>query len=192
MRIVFAVLAVVVAYLGVTFVQVWMASHRDQARPAQAIVVLGAAQYNGRPSAVLKARLDHAFDLWRRGLATTVVATGGREPGDRYTEATAAANYLEGRGVPADDVLVEPGGRNSWESLAAAATLLEGRGDRSVLLVSDPFHNERITMMAGQLGLQPHVSPTRYLADPGHPSSPVLRARRPSRSPSAAWWGSAA
>jgi uncharacterized SAM-binding protein YcdF (DUF218 family) len=159
-RVVLAAVALLSVYLAVTFVQVWMASRRDQARRAQAIVVLGAAQYNGRPSPVLKARLDHAFDLWKRGLAPTLVVTGGREPGDKYTEATAGANYLESRGVPDADVLRETSGRNSWESLAASAAFLKQRGDITVLLVSDPFHNERISMMAKQLGLKPYVSPT--------------------------------
>jgi len=158
---VLAVFALGVVYLGVTFLQVWLASRRDQARPVQAIVVLGAAQYNGRPSAVLRARLDHAYDLWHRGLSKTVVVTGGREPGDRFTEATASANYLESKGVPDADVLRETGGRNSWESLAASATFLRQRGLHTVLLVSDPFHNERITLMADELGLRPYVSPTR-------------------------------
>jgi uncharacterized SAM-binding protein YcdF (DUF218 family) len=154
-------LALVVLYLGFTFVEVWLASRRDQARPVQAIVVLGAAQYNGRPSPVLRARLDHAYDLWREKLAPTVVVTGGREPGDRFTEATASANYLESRGVPDADVLRETGGRNSWESLAASAAFLKVRGVHTVLLVSDPFHNERITLMADEVGLRPYVSPTR-------------------------------
>jgi uncharacterized SAM-binding protein YcdF (DUF218 family) len=163
-RVVGAVLTVVVlivVYLGATFVEVWLASRRDQARPVQAIVVLGAAQYNGRPSPVLRARLDHAYDLWHEGLAKVVVVTGGREPGDRFTEATASANYLDSKGVPDGEVLRETGGRNSWESLAASAAFLKQRGLHTVLLVSDPFHNERISLMADELGLHPYVSPTR-------------------------------
>ena len=91
-KIVAAMTAAVVLYVGFTFVQVWMASRRDNARPAQAIVVFGAAQYDGRPSPVLKARLDHAIDLYRRDLAPVIVVTGGRQSGDRFTEATAGAN----------------------------------------------------------------------------------------------------
>ncbi len=169
------VLALVVAYLGFTFIQVWLAARRDQARPVQAIVVLGAAQYNGRPSAVLRARLDHAYDLWRRGLARTMVVTGGRQPGDRFTEATASANYLATKGVPDDDVLRETRGRNSWESLAASATFLRQRGVHTVLLVSDPFHNERITLMADELGLRPYVSPTRTSPIRGACQPPAFR-----------------
>src|SRR5205814_9458139 len=100
LRIVAAVVLLVVGYLGVTFVQVWLASRRDDARPAQAIVVLGAAQYNGVPSAVLRARLDHAAELYRRGLSQIVGVTGGKRAGDTYTEASASADYLARRGVP--------------------------------------------------------------------------------------------
>jgi uncharacterized SAM-binding protein YcdF (DUF218 family) len=149
------------SYLLVTFVQVWMASRRDQARTAQAIVVLGAAQYNGHPSPVLKARLDHATDLFRRRLADVVVVTGGKQPGDRFTEATAAADFLATQGIPGSAVLRETGGRNSWESLASAAAFLKERGRTRVLLVSDPFHSARIAAMSDELGLEAYVSPTR-------------------------------
>jgi uncharacterized SAM-binding protein YcdF (DUF218 family) len=156
-----ALVAAAALYLGVTFAQVWTASRRDQARPVQAIVVLGAAQYNGRPSPVLQARLDHAFDLWRAGRADVVVVTGGRQPGDRFTEATSSADYLLARGVPDAHLLREVSGRNSWQSLASAASFLKARGIRRVLLVSDPFHDLRISLMAAELGLTPYVSPTR-------------------------------
>ena len=106
-------------YLSVTFVQVWRAARRDDARPSDAIVVLGAAQYDGRPSPVLAARLDHAIDLYDDGIAPVIVVTGGRQPGDRFTEATAAANYLHDHGVPDDAILRETTGRSSWESLDA-------------------------------------------------------------------------
>ena len=148
-------------YLAVTLVQVWQASRRDQARPVQAIVVLGAAQYNGRPSSVLKARLDHAYQLWKQKLSDKIVVTGGKQPGDRFTEAAASAAYLGSLGVPDADVLREVEGRNSWQSLAASAAFLKAQGRVTVLLVSDPFHNERIELMADELGLKPYVSPTR-------------------------------
>ncbi len=161
LRIVAAVMAAVVLYLGITFVQVWRAARRDEARVTQAIVVLGAAQYNGRPSAVLRARLDHAVTLWRRRLAPVIVVTGGRQPGDRFTEATAAANYLLGRGVPDRAVLREVSGESSWQSLAATAAFLRERDISRVLLVSDPFHSYRIGAIADELGLDAHTSPTR-------------------------------
>ncbi|MGH9125848.1 MAG: YdcF family protein [Acidimicrobiales bacterium] len=156
-----AVVALGVLYAVVTALQVWMASRRDQARPVQAIVVLGAAQYNGVPSPDLAARLNHAYDLWHRGLAPTIVVTGGKEPGDSFTEAAAGATYLAGRGVPQAAILREVSGRNSWQSLESTAGFLEARGDRSVLLVSDPYHDLRISLMSLELGLTPYMSPTR-------------------------------
>ena len=161
LRVVLAAAGLVVAYLLFNFAQVWWASRQNQARPAQAIVVLGAAQYNGVPSPDLRARLDQALLLWRAGLAPVVVVTGGKEPGDAYTEATAGATYLEASGVPPADVVAEGTGRNSWQSLVAAASMLGGRHAIRVLLVSDPFHDKRIALMAGELGLTPYVSPTR-------------------------------
>ena len=122
--------AAVVLYLGVTFVQVWLAARSDQARPAEAIVVFGTAQYNGVPSPVLAARLDHAIELYEKRLAPVIVVTGGNQPGDQFTEATASANYLIERGVPDEDVLREVSGTSSWQSLAAAASFLEDRADR--------------------------------------------------------------
>jgi uncharacterized SAM-binding protein YcdF (DUF218 family) len=170
-RLVGVVLTLLVVYLGVTFAQVWWASRRDQAGRAQAIVVFGAAQYDGRPSPVLRARLDHAVALWRRRLAPTIVVTGGRRPGDRFTEASVAATYLHQRGVPDDAILREVRGRTSWESLASAAAFLDQRHVDDVLLVSDPYHSFRIAAMAGELGLRGRVSP----ADTGASVSQLLR-----------------
>lgn len=154
-------LAAVVLYLGVTFVQVWRAARADQARPADAIVVFGTAQYNGVPSPVLAARLDHAIELYQKDLAPVIVVTGGNQPGDQFTEATASANYLIQRGIPDEDVLREVSGTSSWQSLAAAANFLDDRQITDVLLVSDPFHSLRIRAMASELGLEAHASPTR-------------------------------
>lgn len=148
-------------YFAVTFAQVWTTAQRDRARPAEAIVVLGAAQYNGRPSAVLRARLDHAADLYGRRLAPVVVVTGGRAEGDRFTEATASANYLHRRRVPDAAILREASGRTSWESLAASARFLRARGIDDVVLVSDPFHSARIEAIAKELRLHATTSPTR-------------------------------
>jgi uncharacterized SAM-binding protein YcdF (DUF218 family) len=161
LKVVGALLAVLLVYEIVTFAQVWQASRRDEAQPAEAIVVFGAAQYDGRPSPVLRARLDHAADLWRRELAPYIVVTGGKQSGDRFTEATASANYLIAEGVPDEAILREVSGDSSWDSLAAAARFMRGRGIDEVLLVSDPFHSARIKAMAGELGLRAHVSPTR-------------------------------
>lgn len=156
-----AVMVAVMLYLGFTFAQVWLASRRDNAQPAQAIVVLGTAQYDGEPSPVLRARLDHAVELYQRGLAPVIVVTGGSRPGDRFTEATASANYLLRHGVPDEDILREVSGNSSWQSLAATANFLEDRDIREVLLVSDAFHSFRIEAMADELGLEGHASPAR-------------------------------
>jgi len=155
------VLAAAVLYVAVTFVQVWLAARRDGAQKAQAIVVFGAAQYNGRPSAVLKARLDHAVDLYYGHIAPYIVVTGGRQPGDNFTEATASADYLHTKGVPDNDILREVSGHSSWQSLASTATFLKARHIKDVVLVSDPFHSLRIGGMASELGLDASTSPTR-------------------------------
>lgn len=157
--------ALLFLYLGVTFVQVLMASNRDEARPVDAIVVLGAAQYDGRPSPVLRARLDHAADLYQQGLAEKVVVTGGKQAGDRVTEATASADYLARHGVPQESILREVQGRTSWQQLAAAAAFLKQQGLTKVLLVSDGFHSARIAAIAGELGLEGYTSPA--------PDSPI-------------------
>lgn len=161
LRLVLLLVLVAVLYLSVVFVEVWTASRRDSAQPAQAIVVLGAAQYDGRPSPVYRARLDHAADLYAAGIAPTIVVTGGKQQGDRFSEAQAGATYLHGRGVADEHILRETAGRNSWESLAASARFLRERGIHEVVLVSDPFHAERIDAIAGEVGLDGHVSPTR-------------------------------
>ncbi|MGO9876217.1 MAG: YdcF family protein [Acidimicrobiia bacterium] len=153
--------ALVFAYLAVTFVQVWLAARRDGARPSQVIIVLGAAQYNGRPSAVLAARLDHAIALYRRHLAPVIMVTGGRDSGQHDTEAGASADYLHQHGIPESAILRETTGRTSWESLLAAGRFLESRHMRRVVLVSDPYHCERIEAIAHQVGLDAVTSPTR-------------------------------
>jgi len=164
-RVAAVVVAVLVSYVLVTFVQVWHASHQDDARRAQAIIVLGAAQFDGRPSAVLSARLDHAADLYKRGLAPLIVVTGGKQAGDRFTEAEASANYLADHGVPGGAIERETTSTNSYDELAAAARFLHQRGINEVVLVSDPFHAYRINAIAHDVGLNAYVSPT--------PTSPV-------------------
>ena len=160
-RVILVIVGIVVVYLAVTFVQVWMAARRDGARPSQAIIVLGAAQYNGRPSPVLAARLDHAVDLYRQDIAPVIVVTGGRQPGDQYTEAGASADYLHEHGVEERAILRETTGRTSWESLEAAARFLKSRDIIRVVLVSDPYHSKRISAIAHDVGLDAVTSPTR-------------------------------
>ncbi len=140
--------------------QVHHVGNSDQARPVDAIVVMGAAQYDGRPSPQLAARLDHVVDLWDRGLAPEVVTTGGKRPGDRFTEAQASANYLVDHGVPAD-VIRQVGGATSYDELVEVRDLLRSEGSDRVLLVSDPYHSLRIRLVSEELGLTAYVSPTR-------------------------------
>lgn len=167
--------AAVVVYLAVTFVQVWTSSHRDDPRPADAIVVLGAAQYNGRPSPVLQARLDHAISLYRDGVAPLVVVTGGRQSGDRVTEAKASADYLIARGVPDTAIRREVQGGDTWESLAAAARFLGRDGAENVVLVSDPYHNHRVAAIASEAGLSPvGVSPQTQVVPEGSAGAAAL------------------
>lgn len=156
-----AISGVALAYYFITLFQVWSVGNSDQARPVDAIVVLGAAQYDGRPSPQLQARLDHVVLLWNRGLAPLVVVTGGNQPGDRFTEASTSAAYLVRHGVSADAIVQESHGHSSWESLVAVTDLLNARGVHRVLLVSDPFHSLRIRLVAEELGLNAYVSPTR-------------------------------
>jgi uncharacterized SAM-binding protein YcdF (DUF218 family) len=138
---------------------------RNDVRPVGAIVVLGAAQYVGRPSPVLRARLDHAVTLWRRGLAPNLIVTGGQGTGDTTTEAEVSQRYVRQRGVPAPAILLETEGRTTSQSMAGVAALMRKRGRRDVLLVSDPFHMLRLTIIARRHGLEPHPSPT--------PTSPI-------------------
>jgi uncharacterized SAM-binding protein YcdF (DUF218 family) len=148
-------------YLSVTFVQVYRASRHDGARPAEAIVVLGAAQYDGRPSPVLRARLEHAHELWRDDLAPLLVVTGGRKEGDRFTEADAGYRYLRAQGVPDDAILREESGTNTWEQIGGSARFLKQRGITDVLLVTDGYHAYRVRAVAEELGLRAAVSPVR-------------------------------
>ena len=150
-----------VGYYGVSVLQVRHTGRSDQARPVDAIVVMGAAQYDGRPSPQLAARLDHVVELWQQGFAPLVVVTGGKRPGDRFTEAATSARYLTDRGVPNDAILREDQGTNSYDSIVGVRDLLAARGLDRVVMVSDPYHSLRIRLTADELGLEAFVSPTR-------------------------------
>ena len=155
--------AVVTAFalwlLSATAVLVW--SSRDEARPVQAIVVLGAAQYAGKPSPVLRARLDHALELWNRHLASLLILTGGTGSGDTTSEAAVGRTYARKHGVPDSAILVETEGRTTSESMRAVAGMLEVRGLQTALLVSDPFHMLRLRILAKRFGFTPYTSPTQ-------------------------------
>jgi uncharacterized SAM-binding protein YcdF (DUF218 family) len=157
---VLAVVGGVLLYVIVTFVQVWFASRRDEVHAADAIVVLGAAQYDCEPSPVLRQRLDHAHELYLDGVAGAIVVTGGKQQGDRCTEAETSANHLRAEGVPDEDLLLEVQGRNSWESLAATGRILRERDLTRVVLVTDGYHALRVQAIADQIGLDASVSPS--------------------------------
>jgi uncharacterized SAM-binding protein YcdF (DUF218 family) len=159
-RVSLAVVLVVVVYYLVTLVQVVNTGRSDEAQPVDAIVVLGAAQYDGTPSPQLAARLDHSIDLWEEGHAEWVVATGGKLPGDRFTEAEASAAYLADRGVPAAAIISVGVGSTTFESLDAVAVALRARGLDEVILVTDPYHSYRSELIAEEVGLDARVSPT--------------------------------
>lgn len=147
------------AYLAVSFWQVWSTGRSDQASPVDAIVVMGAAQYDGRPSPQLAARLDHVVNLWSDGLAPLVIVTGGNQPGDRFTEADASAAYLAERGVPVGVIVLEGDGSTTWESLRNVETQVGGTIE-SVLIVTDPYHALRSRLIAESVGFEAFVSPT--------------------------------
>lgn len=159
--------------LVVILLVLWLASaaavviwgSRDRASNADAIVVLGAAQYVGRPSPVLKARLDHAVSLWSRGLAPLLIVTGGMGSGDTTSEGAVSRQYALRHGVPDSAILVEGRGRTTRESLETVADMMQARDLDRVILVSDPFHMLRLAVLAGDLGLTPYTSPT--------PTSPI-------------------
>lgn len=154
-RVAVLLVAAAVVYLGVTAVQVWLTSRHDDPHVAQAIVVMGAAQYDGTPSPVLQARLDEAYRLWSEHLAPLVVVTGSKQSGDRYTEAASGAAYLQRCEDPAvpSSAIVTVGGDDSWQNLALAATSLRLDGVRDVLLVTDGFHEDRSLAIAHDVGL---------------------------------------
>ena len=155
-----ALIGIVVLYVGGTFVQVWQASRTDGARRAEAVVVLGAAQYNGHASPVLQNRLDHALDLYHQDKARLFVVTGGRRSGDRFTEATVGYNYLRAHGVPDSAIRKEVQGRTTYESIAATRRFLHAEGVDDVILVSGPAQGKRLAGIAADVGLRAAISPS--------------------------------
>ena len=151
-------------------VAVALAAARDQARTADAIVVLGAAQYNGRPSPVFRARLDHAAALSQRGFAPVVLVTGGVGTGDTLSESDVGRRYLVKEGLPETAVAALPAGSSTSSSLGGVARWFDGRDSRRVLLVSDGFHMLRLQILSTRLGLVPFTSPA--------PNSPIRSSPR--------------
>ena len=156
-----AIVLLLVAAWIVSLIAVMFFERRDDARLADAIVVLGAAQYDGRPSPVLRARLDHAISLWERRLAPRLILTGGMGDGDTTSEAAVGRRYAVKHGVPDSVILTETRGRTTAESIQRVAAMMDSLGHRGVILVSDPFHMLRLWILARRFNLDPHTSPTR-------------------------------
>ena len=157
-RLVAALVVAVLLVVAGTAVSIWWTARQDDRPRSDAIIVLGASQFDGRPSSVFKARLQHARALWEDGVAPRVVTVGGSRPGDRTTEAEAGAAFLEDRGV---DVVAVPEGRNTLESLEAVEGLMTEQGWSSAVLVTDPWHSLRSRTMARDQGIDAQTSPTR-------------------------------
>ena len=163
-RVVGLLVAISSVYGSINLAQVWWVGRSDQATAVDAIVVLGVAQYDGRPSPQLQARLDHALTLLLEGASPLVITTGGNQPGDRFTEAETSANYLiKGLGIDyqAVEILQENNGSTTRESLIGVRDIMQSRGLHSVLIVTDPYHSLRSRLIAQDLGLVAYVSPTR-------------------------------
>ena len=159
-RILLAGLIVALMAFGWATFRIWETGNRDDQRNADAIVVLGAAQYDGRPSPVFRARLDHAVDLYEAGVAPYLVVTGGKAQGDRTTEGAAARAFAIARGVPASAILVEDRSRTTLETVHAVAALLRERQLASAIFVSDRTHMLRVLRIARDEGITAHGSPT--------------------------------
>jgi uncharacterized SAM-binding protein YcdF (DUF218 family) len=144
-----------------TAVRVWQVAREDSRDHADAIVVLGASQFDGRPSPVFASRLDHAKALYDLHVAAALVTVGGNKQGDRFTEAGAGASYLRSRGVPREAVAEVAQGRDTLTSLRAVAALAHDRAWHDVVIVTDPWHSFRARSMAGEVGLHAETSPTR-------------------------------
>jgi uncharacterized SAM-binding protein YcdF (DUF218 family) len=160
-RVAGAAVGLVVLVWGLLVLTIFVFSRRDEARGADAIVVLGAAQYDGRPSPVLRARLDHAVRLYEQGIADRIIFTGGVGAGDTVSEAEVSRRYAVRAGVPDSSILLERAGLSSGESMASVAELMRESGLSTAVLVSDPFHMLRLRLLASRHGLRGYSSPTR-------------------------------
>lgn len=156
-------------YIGLTVFEVWRVGHTQSTAQVDAIVVMGAAQYDGVPSPLLKARLMHAFDLWKQKVAPRIVLTGGNKPGDRFTEASASAIFLRQQGVPQEDLLQESASRSTYEALRNMRDLVKNdskfAGIERIVIVTDPYHELRSRLSAHERGFVASTSSA--------PNSPV-------------------
>ncbi len=157
-RIVSLVVLLVAGYFAVTFVQIWLTGRQHSSADASAILVFGTAELNGKPSAELAARLGEALTLYDAARAPWIAVTGGNQPGDHFTEAGVSASYLEAHGVPKKRIIVG-GGDDTWQNVQSVASQLLDHGLKSVLVVTDPFHEDRAMANASAQGLTPYPAP---------------------------------
>lgn len=160
-RLVIAGLIAGIAIGGYAAYRIWDQGNRDEQTPADAIVVMGAAQYDGRPSPVFAARLDHAIALYHDGVAPRLIVTGGKREGDRTTEAASARSYAIEHGVPENAILSEDASRTTLQSIRRVAALMRDKDIGSAVFVSDPSHMLRVLRMASDEGINGYGSPTR-------------------------------
>ena len=147
-----------ISYVGIAAASlIWSGSHRDT-KAVDAIVVMGAAQYDGVPSPLLASRLQHALELWRQKQAPVIAVTGGKRVGDRFTEGATSRRWLTDRGVPAADIIVESVGHSTWESIENLAPLLNDANVQSVVVVSSSWHVQRAELSLNELGFRAHSS----------------------------------
>ena len=159
-KIVTAILSLILLYFAFTFVQIWLTGRTHSTADAQAIVVFGTTEDNGKPSQELKARLDEALIVYRAKRAPWIAVTGGNRPGDKYTEAGVSARYLESHGVPTKRIIVG-GGSDTWQNVETVAPFLKKHYLFSVITVTDPFHEYRAMAIASSQGLFPIPSPVK-------------------------------
>lgn len=147
--------------IGGTAARVWQVARIDDTTPADAIVVLGAAQYSGTPSSVFEARLEQAYKLYKRGVAPQIITVGGKQEGDEYTEAASGKMYLSDRGIPSSAITAVETGSDTLLSIDAVSAEMSSQGINSAVLVSDPWHSLRTRTMARDTGLEAWTAPTR-------------------------------
>ncbi len=152
-------ISILILYIAYVSIRIEQQSTRDEAQPADVIIVLGAAEYRGRPSPVLRARLDHALDLYHRSLAPRILTTGGAGGDPIFTEGGVGRSYLVSKGVPSESIVVEFEGESTVHSIAAAGEILRRMGLQSAIVVSDGYHIYRVKKMLQANGLKVYGSP---------------------------------
>jgi uncharacterized SAM-binding protein YcdF (DUF218 family) len=160
-RLVLALVLAAVLLVAATAGAIWWTARHDSRPTSDAIVVLGSAQYDGVPSSIFEARLEHALRLWNDGVAPVIVTVGGKADGDRFTEAEAGAKYLSEAGVPDDALLPVPEGVDTLESMRSVSAVFDEQGWSTAVLVTDPWHAMRTERMAEDAGIEAATSPTR-------------------------------